>query len=271
MLGAITGDIIGSAYEWDNVKSKDFELFDASSLRLGFTDDTVMTVALMDAIMNNKPYGITMQKYFRKYPDVGYGANFHSWCAHEEVDPYDSWGNGSAMRTSPVAYAFHTIDDVIKRAAHYASITHNHPEGIKGAQAIASAIFLARTGTSKDDIANFVVEQFDYDLDRSIDEIRPDYEFDVSCEGTVPEAIIAFLESTDYEDAIRNAVSIGGDSDTIACMTGGISEAYYDGVPRAISSTAIGYLPIELMDVLTNFYQRYNLNIGARPAFIGLQ
>jgi ADP-ribosylglycohydrolase len=271
MLGAIAGDIIGSAYELNNVKTKDFELFDPSSLRLGFTDDTVMTVALMDAIMNNKPYGITMQKYFRKYPDAGYGFNFHSWCIHEEVDPYDSWGNGSAMRTSPVAYAFHTIDDVVKRAAHYASITHNHPEGIKGAQAIASAIFLARTGSSKDDIAEFIVEQFDYDLDRSIDEIRPDYEFDVSCEGTVPEAIIAFLESTDYEDAIRNAVSIGGDSDTIACMTGGIAEAYYDGVPRPIASTALGYLTTDLMNVVTGFYHRYSLNLGTRLVSLKLK
>ena len=260
MLGAITGDIIGSAYEWDNVKSKDFKLFDPSSLRLGFTDDTVMTVALMDAIMNSKPYGITMQKYFRKYPDAGYGANFHSWCAHDEVDPYDSWGNGSAMRTSPVAYAFDTIDDVMKRAAHYAAVTHNHPEGIKGAQAIASAIFLARTGTSKDDIANFVVEQFDYDLDRSLEEIRPDYEFDVSCQGSVPEAIIAFLESEDYEDAIRNAISIGGDSDTIACMAGGIAEAHYGGVPRNIASAAMGYLTKDLLDVDLSFYKSYNLS-----------
>jgi len=260
MLGAIAGDIIGSPYEWNNIKTKDFELFDPSSLKLGFTDDSVLTVALMDAIINNKPYGPTMQHYFRKYPDAGYGSNFYSWCANKEVDPYGSWGNGSAMRTSPVAYAFDTIDDVVKRAAHYASVTHNDPEGVKGAQAIASAIFLARTGFSKDDIANFIVEQFDYDLDRSLEEIRPDYEFDVSCQGSVPEAIISFLESEDYEDAIRNAISIGGDSDTIACMAGGIAEAYYGGVPKEIASAAMGYLTKELLDVVLSFYKSYNLS-----------
>ena len=260
MLGAIAGDIIGSPYEWRNIKTKNFELFDPSSLKLGFTDDSVLTIALMDAIMSNKPYGPIMQRYFRKYPDAGYGSYFYSWCANKEVDPYGSWGNGSAMRTSPVAYAFNTIDDVVKRAAHYASITHNHPEGIMGAQAVASAIFLARTGSSKDDIANFIVEQFDYDLDRSLDEIRLDYEFDVSCQGSVPEAIIAFLESEDYEDAIRNAISIGGDSDTIACMAGGIAEAHYGGVPRDIASAAMGYLTKDLLDVVLSFYKKYYLS-----------
>nr|VFJ90617.1 MAG: ADP-ribosylglycohydrolase [Candidatus Kentron sp. H] len=260
MLGAIAGDIIGSVYEyeWNNIKTKAFPLFSQESF---FTDDSVLTIALADAILHEKDYGEIMRQYYRRYPDAGYGGSFHGWAANPDSGPYNSWGNGSAMRTSPVGYAFHHLNEVLSKAEHYAAFTHNHPEGIAGAQATAATLFLARTGASKAEIKSFIVQRFGYDLSKSLDEIRSAYRFDASCQGTVPQAITAFLESTDYEDAVRGAISLGGDSDTLACITGGIAEAFYGGVPEEIGERAIGILDEELRGVVEAFYWEY---IGER-------
>ena len=182
---------------------------------------------------------------------------FRNWLESADSKPYNSYGNGSAMRVSPVAYAFDTIDDVLREAERSASPTHNHPEGIKGAQAIASAIFLARTGKEKKEIREYIEGRFEYDLGRTLDEIRPQYRFDETCQGSVPEAIIAFLESTDYEDAIRKAVSLGGDADTLACMAGGIAEAYYKKIPSNIVRRGKNILDKELLAIVDEFSGRF--------------
>ena len=262
MLGAITGDIIGSVYEWNNIKTKEFDIFNPQRESMKFTDDTVMTVALMDSILCDYDYGQTMKDYFARYRGRGYGGHFRLWCRSESGRPYNSFGNGSAMRTSAVGFYYETLDRVLEMAKYFASFTHNHPEGIKGAQAVSSAIFLARNGWSKDEIRAYITFDFNYDLDRTLDEIRPDYRFDVSCQGSVPEAIIAFLESEDYEDAIRNAISIGGDSDTIACMTGGIAEAYYGTLSSEFSSLAIDHLNNDLLTVIREFYDGLGLEFS---------
>jgi len=259
MLGSIAGDIIGSVYEANGIKSKLFDLF---SPDMRFTDDSVLTIALADAILSGDEYGQTMRGYYRRYPDVGYGGSFHKWASNSDNGPYNSWGNGSAMRTSPVGYAYHDLDEVLRKADYYASFTHNHPEGVKGAQAVASSIFLARNGASKDDIALYVNDNFHYDLTRSLDEIRPGYEFDVSCQGSVPQAILAFIESDNYEDAIRNAVSLGGDSDTQACIAGGIAEAFYGKLPDRISRMAMNMLDDNLRGVVDRFHARYIVSIN---------
>ena len=254
MLGAIAGDIIGSVYEWNNIKSKEFDLFSPEAF---FTDDSVLTVALAEAILNDADYGQTMKKYYERYPDAGYGGSFHEWAKGQDTKPYNSWGNGSAMRTSPVGYAFENLEEVLSKAKHFASFTHNHPEGIKGAQATAAAIFLARKEASKEMIKLYITQQFKYDLTRTIDEIRPNYEFDVSCQGSVPQAITAFIESENYEDAIRNAISIGGDSDTLACITGGIAEAFYGKLPQNIAETAMNILDENLRETVVRFQEKY--------------
>lgn len=254
MLGAITGDIIGSIYEWDNIKTKDFPLFSEHS---SFTDDSVLTVALADTILNNGDYGRIMREYFHRYPHAGYGGSFLRWAGDPSAGPYNSWGNGAAMRTSSVGFAFDSLEEVLTKAELFASYTHNHPEGIKGAQATSACIYLARTGSTKEDIKSYIIDQFGYDLSRTLDEIRPDYKFDVSCQGTVPEAITAFLESTDFEVAIRNAISLGGDSDTLACITGGIAEAFYGEVPQDIRVQTLSRLDDAMEDVVNQFYDRY--------------
>jgi len=254
MLGAIVGDIIGSSYELEGLKSMTFPLFTSASR---FTDDTVLTVAVADCILHNRDYAKTFKEYGQRYPDAGYGGMFGSWLRSADSKPYNSYGNGSAMRVSPVGFAFNTIDDVLREAERSASPTHNHPEGIKGAQAIASAIFLARTGNGKKEIRAFIEKRFKYDLSRTLDEIRPNYRFDETCQGSVPEAILAFLESTDYEDAIRKAVSLGGDADTLACMAGGIAEAFYKKMPLNIVRRAKQILGKELLVVIDEFNSRY--------------
>jgi len=254
MLGAIAGDIIGSVYEHNNIKTTDFPLFSTGGR---FTDDTVLTVALADTILRGHDYSRKMEDYYFYYPDAGYGGNFHKWATAKIHKPYNSWGNGSAMRVSPVAWAYQDMQTVLQKAKESAEVTHNHPEGIKGAQATASAIFLARTGKTKDEIREFIVGNFSYELDESLDSIREYYDFDVSCQGSVPQAIRAFLESEDYEDAVRKAVSIGGDSDTIACITGGIAEAFFKGVPKGITETALSILDDRLRDIVTEFRTKY--------------
>ena len=258
MIGAIAGDIIGSPYEWNNVKSKDFKMF---SHRAGFTDDTVMTIAVAEALIKAREAGClddeaavkemlvdAMQKWGNKYPNAGYGGRFYSWLAFGEREPYNSWGNGSAMRVSPAGWIGNDMEEVRKLARWSAEVTHNHPEGVKGAEAVASAIYLSRTGGTKEDIKAYVESEFGYDLDRTCDGIRPDYEFDVSCQGSVPESIIAFLEGEDFEDVIRNAISLGGDSDTIGAMAGSIAEAFY-GVPDEIQLKTLTYLDDEMLEL----------------------
>ena len=257
ILGAITGDIIGSIYEFDNIKTMDFPLFSEGCCE---TDDSIMTFATMDVLINKGDYTETYQRYGRKYPDPdygGYGENFNEWIRTTKPRPYNSWGNGSAMRVSPVAWCCNNLDDVMAMAKMSAEVTHNHPEGIKGAQSTAAAIYMARIGKSKDEIKSFITDTFAYDLDRKINDIRPTYKFDVSCQGSVPEAIIAFLESTDFENAIRLAVSIGGDSDTIACITGGIAEAYYKAIPEYIIENVFNILPENLIEIIEEFSTRY--------------
>jgi len=253
MIGAIAGDIIGSVYEWQNIKTKQFDLFRPDCF---FTDDTVLTVALAESILTGADYISLMKSYYRRYPGAGYGSYFHQWAQSSESHPYNSWGNGAAMRISAVGFAFNTLDEVLLRAAEYTAVTHNHTEGIKGAQATAAAIFLARTGSTKADIKQYIAATCGYDLSPSVDEIRPTYRFDESCQGTVPQAIVCFLESTSFEDAIRNAISLGGDSDTLACITGGISQAHY-GVPGPIVDRVMSILDDDLRAVTARFMSSY--------------
>jgi ADP-ribosylglycohydrolase len=262
MIGAIAGDIIGSIYEWHNIKTKEFDLFGPNCY---FTDDTVLSVALAESILTGDDYVPLMKSYYRRYPEAGYGAFFHHWARSARSEPYNSWGNGAAMRVSPVGFAFNTLDEVLEQAAQYTAVTHNHAEGIKGAQATAAAIFLARTGSSKADIKEYASASFGYDLSATIDQIRPAHCFDESCQGTVPQALICFLESTDFEDAIRNAISLGGDSDTLACITGGIADAFY-GVPAPIAERTMSILDEPLRTITTRFIATYR-NVGLASNF----
>lgn len=254
MLGAIVGDIIGSIYEVNNIKTKDFPLFQPTC---HFTDDTVLTVAVADVILNQGDYVKTFKKYYHQYPQVGYGGNFKKWAKSERCEPYNSWGNGSAMRVSPVGFAFNDLESVLKEAKRSAEVTHNHPEGINGAQAIAAAVFLARTGHTKVEIKNYIETQFKYNLNHTLAWLRPRYYFDVSCQGSVPQAIIAFLESTDVEDAIRNAISIGGDSDTIAGIAGSIAQAFYGSIPELMVQKVYQLLDEPLQAITAQFMQQY--------------
>ncbi len=256
MLGAIAGDIIGSVYEGHAIKSTKFRLFNRYSR---FTDDTVLTVATAYSILKRTDYATSLKGFGCKYPDAGYGGSFYVWMLSCGSKPYNSWGNGSAMRVSPVGFAFDSFDDVLDEAEKSAEVTHNHPEGIKGAQATALSIFLARSGESKEDIREEISDRFDYDLSRSIEDIRPTYHFDVSCQGSVPEAIIAFLDSENYEETIRKGISLGGDSDTIACIAGGIAQAYYKEIPREIISTVREKLPQEFLEIIDEFNERYKI------------
>jgi ADP-ribosylglycohydrolase len=254
MLGSIAGDIIGSVYEWERIKTTDFPLFQGRS---DYTDDSVLTIATAYSILNHIPYARSYKDISRKYPGRGYGGRFQGWIMSDCLEPYNSWGNGSAMRVSPVGFAFDSIEEVLEQAKLSAACTHNHPEGIKGAQATALSIFLARKENDKETIRKDIIKRFNYPLNRTVDEIRPDYDFNESCQETVPEAIIAFLDSNDYEHAIRLAVSLGGDSDTLACITGGIAEAYYKGVPEFIVAETKKILPKEFIEIIDSFRERY--------------
>lgn len=254
LLGTLAGDIIGSVYEFDAPKTTDFEIFASGS---EITDDSVLTLAVADAILSQRSYLDCIRAYAQVYPDSGYGDRFREWMYSDDPRPYNSFGNGSAMRVSPVAWAFNSVDDVLREAESSAAVSHNHPEGIKGAQAVALAIFRARTGASKDDIRRETVDRFGYDLTRSLDEIRPGYRFDETCQKTVPPAIVAFLESNDYEDAIRKAISLGGDADTLAAITGSIASAFYGGVPPEIAVKAQALVPSALWKVVERFGQRF--------------
>ena len=257
MLGAIIGDIIGCPYEFDRGdKTKDFSLFIKGC---NFTDDTVMTVAVLDGLQNAGPGADddrvrrcivrSMQHFGHRFPYRGYGAHFAHWLHAKTPRPYGSCGNGAAMRVSAAGWLYHDLPTVLHRARLTADVTHDHPEGIKGAQATAAAIFLARTGHSKQEIRAYITDTFGYDLRRSCDEIRPSYRHVETCQETVPEAITAFLEGQDFEDVIRTAVSLGGDCDTLTAISGSIAEAYY-GIPADMQQRAVEYLPVELLHVL---------------------
>lgn len=253
VLGAIIGDVIGSVYEWNNIKNTDFPLFLEETT---YTDDSVLTCATMDALLNRQDYTFAYQSWSRQHPGRGYGGNYLRWIHEDNPKPYNSWGNGSAMRVSPVGWFFDSLEEVLIEAERSASVTHNHTEGIKGARATAAVVFLARQRRSKEEIKDYISETFHYDLERSIDNIRPFYHFDESCQGTVPEAIIAFLESRDFEHAIRLAISLGGDSDTLACITGGIAGAFYRDIPEEIVTQTLDCLSDDMLDTIMEFSQK---------------
>jgi ADP-ribosylglycohydrolase len=254
VIGAIAGDIIGSIYEFNPIKTKVFPLFHPDCT---FTDDSVLTVAVAKAILDGRPYFEAVRDLGRQYPKAGYGGMFREWLQSSDPHPYNSWGNGSAMRASPVGFAFHRRQDVLREAAKSAEFTHDHAEGIKGAQATALAVYLARTGASKRDIRREIMDGFGYDLGRSLAKIRPAYGFNETCQRTVPEAIIAFLESESWEDAVRNAVSLGGDADTLACITGGIAEAFYGSIPEPVRAKVKDILTDDLWAVTERFCGKY--------------
>ncbi len=265
MIGAIIGDIVGSPYEFDRGnKIKDFgPLFIDESV---YTDDSVMTIAVADGLMRagqdaenetiRREVIKSMKDWGRKYPDAGYGGRFIWWLQLEDESPYGSWGNGSAMRVSSVGWLYDTIERTREVARITAEVTHNHPEGIKGAEATASAIFLARTGTTKDEIKKYIIDEFGYDLSRTLDEIRPSYRHVESCQETVPEAITAFIEGNDFEDVVRCAVSLGGDCDTLTCIAAGIAEAYY-GVPDGFKEEALSRIEPDMRQVYEQFLTNY--------------
>lgn len=268
MLGAIIGDIVGSRFEFDNHKSKDFEFF---SDECEFTDDTVMTIAVAIAILHARnhmavnehsvPYmtAHAMRTYGRHYPYCSYGLRFMDWLFNDDARPYGSYGNGAGMRVSAVAWAARDMNECVRMSEWVTRVTHSHPEGIKGAEAIAVATFMALHGSSKEEIKAKMQEY--YDLDFTLDEIRPTYRFDETCPGTIPQAIEAFLESTSFEDAIRNAISIGGDSDTLAACTGAIAEAYY-GIPQQMREKALTYLDDRLRINIESIERSYPPKIG---------
>jgi ADP-ribosylglycohydrolase len=254
LLGAAAGDIIGARFEGRPHKSESFQLFTPSSR---FTDDSVLTVAVADAILHGRDYGSMILEYARRYPRAGYGSTFREWIRSSNPRPYNSFGNGSAMRVSPVGWAFDTDQDVLREAERTALPTHNHPEGIKGAQAIALAVFLARKGNGKDEIREQVAGRFRYDLSQSLEAIRPGYSFDVTCQGSVPPAMLAFLEAGSVEDAIRKAISLGGDADTLAAIAGSVAEAYYGGLPDELLGEVRSRLPLEFWRVIEDFSKKY--------------
>lgn len=262
MLGAIAGDIIGSTHEIADPPTKvvDFEpLFAAGSQ---FTDDTILTIATARAILDwtwpepNPDYRTQYLSSGRRYPSR-YSAQFSSWLESDMPTPYNSFGNGAAMRVGPVGWAFDSLGETLNQARSSASPSHNHREGIKGAQAVVHAIYMARGGCGKGEIRRVIDTDYGYDLHRTIDNVRPRYRFDMTCQGTVPEAIIAFLESDDFESSIRLAISLGGDADTLACITGSIAEAFYGGVPSAIEDHARSLIPREMIDVMDQFFLRF--------------
>lgn len=263
MLGSIIGDIVGSIYEFHNIKTKDFPLF---SEQMEITDDSILTIATADWLLHGGESGEYYYKYATRYPHPmgAYGVSFQAWVAKSKswqlLPPYNSCGNGSAMRVGPVGWVFNSTDNIMHAAMLSAECTHNHPEGIKGAQATALCIYLAREGHDKETIRQIVSQQFGYDLSFTCNDIRPTYGWEGTCQGSVPQAIVAFLDATSFEDAIRNAISIGGDSDTIACITGSIAEAYF-GIPTAIRQRALAYLPDELKAVVEEFEAAYSAGV----------
>lgn len=259
MLGSIIGDIIGSTYEFRNTDKYDFDPFPSGS---GFTDDTVLTAGIADAILSGRNYSETVREYALNYPGKGYGEWFSRWIHMENPMPYRSFGNGSAMRVSPVGWAFDSLGETLKEAERSSSITHSHPEGKKGAKVVAAAIFLARTGHDKAEIRKFIEKSYSYNLSRTLAGIKPFYSFNETCQKTVPEAIICFLESENYEDAVRKAIWLGGDSDTLACIAGGIAEAYYRKMPQEWIERSASLLDDKIKAIIDRFGKRFGLPCG---------
>ena len=266
LIGAVIGDIAGSIYEFNPHKSKDINL---QNKDMEYTDDTIMTIAVADWILNDKKLtkkGLVarMQQWGRKYPNPmgAYGGMFSQWLLSNNPKPYNSWGNGAAMRVAAVGFAFSSLEETLKVAKKSAEVTHNHPEGIKGAQATAAAIFMARTGCTKEEIRRYISENYGYDMNRTCDDIRPTYSFDGSCQGTVPESIIAFLDSKDYEDAIRLCISLGGDADTMGAITGAIAGAYYHQMPYDLYEFAINKLPDDIKGIIKLFDSEHARNVS---------
>ena len=261
MLGAIIGDIVGSRFEWNNNRSKEFEFFTNECFP---TDDSIMTLAVAKALLDSgsdvKKLSENAVKRMRElgklYPDAGYGGNFRYWLTDDDPRPYNSFGNGSAMRVSACGFAAETLNEAIRLSKAVTEVTHNHPEGLKGAEATATAIFLAKNGRSIDEIRDFVTKNY-YKIDFMLDDIRETYEFNETCQETVPQALEAFFESDGFEDAIRNAISVGGDSDTLAAITGGIAEAYY-GIPKAIRERALTFLDARQLRILNEFEHKFS-------------
>lgn len=268
MIGAIAGDVIGSVHEGTLAQVKDFPLFVPAST---FTDDTVLTVAVASAVRHGGDYGAAIRQWGRRYPDAGYGGWFYDWLMQDDAGPYNSFGNGSAMRVAAIGWAFADFDTVMREATMSASVTHNHPEGIKGAQAVAAAILYARSGRTKDAIAALLSGQFGYDCTVGLSALRRRGGFDVSCQGTVPAAATAFLESTGFEDAVRNAVSLGGDADTLACIAGAMAEAYYGEVPAAIQAGVFHRLDAPLRSEVTEFARTYGVSLAVPGSGDGSQ
>ena len=258
MLGAIYGDIVGSVYEYSEDKPDyNFQLITKHN---HFTDDTVLTVALADSIISGVSPAVKFREYYFRYPNAGYGGYYHQWAKNPSMGPYNSWGNGSAMRVSAVGWAYDDIDNVLSKAKESADVTHNHPEGIKGAQATALSIFLARSGSSKQEIKEYIENNFRYDLNLDYTDLRENYRFDVSCQGTVPPAIYTFLISDSFEDSIRKAIFIGGDSDTLAAINGSIAEAFY-GIDEVFKEKIESILDNRLNKIIKTFKGKF-LNIN---------
>jgi ADP-ribosylglycohydrolase len=271
MYGAVIGDICGSIYEWNNRKTDKPEEIELINPDCFFTDDTVLTCAIAEAAMTqNKNYKESVYKWANKYYNAGYGGSFKKWILNENPQPYNSWGNGSAMRVSAIGWTTTSLSNTLFQAECSAQFTHNHPEGIKGAQAVAVAIYMALRNSknlsdnktlhiySKEGIKDYIERTFGYNLSQTLDEIRPDYKFKESCQGTVPQAIIAFLESRDFVHAIQLAISIGGDTDTLACITGSIAEAYYREIPTELIKFAYEKVTDEMKDLLTQFCHKFS-------------
>lgn len=254
MLGSIIGDIIGSTFEFKNADKYDFDPFPPGST---FTDDTVLTAAIADALLTRRDYAETLREYALKYPGRGYGGWFSQWIYMDNPKPYNSYGNGSAMRASPIGWAFDSLGETLEEAERSAAITHNHREGKKGAKVVAASIFLARTGYDKKEIKKFIEKSYHYKLNRSLADIKPFYSFNETCQKTVPEAIICFLESENFEDAIRKAIWLGGDSDTLACITGGIAEAYYKEIPHWWIEKSRSFLDDKLIELVDRFREKF--------------
>lgn len=261
MMGAIAGDVIGSVFEgrkhWLINRTPHFApLFNR---KCRFTDDTVLTVAVAEHLLDEGDLTAIFKDYYSAYPSAGYGGTFRKWAKSKSLAPYNSYGNGSAMRVSPVGYAYDSLEEVLLHAKRTAAITHNHPEGVKGAQATAAAIWLARQGNSKAEIRDYIERKFQYELLWTVEDLRPSFGFDVTCQGTVPPALMAFFDSTDYESAVRLAISLGGDADTLACIAGSVAEAFYGSVPDSIREETLARLDEPLITILNRFEERFGM------------
>jgi len=262
VIGAISGDVIGSVHEGAPAKAKDFPLFVPGST---FTDDTVLTIAVASAVLSGTDFAVSLRRWGRRYPHAGYGGWFHDWLFRDDAGPYGSFGNGSAMRVAAIGWAYDDLNVVLREAAKSAEVTHNHPEGIKGAQAVAAAILAARTGRTKDQIATLLSDRFGYDCTIGLNSLQRRGGFDVTCQGTVPAAAVAFLQSSDFEDAVRNAVSFGGDADTLACIAGAMAEAHYGSVPEEIQTEVLRRLDEPLRVEAIAFAGEYGVPLARSP------